>query len=90
MLKRIIFDAILLLGVFFSPWWWLSVISVMLFIIIFPRFWESILFGILMDSINGPSSIAFFGGLNNWIFTLFFLIFFFALVGFKKHLSFYK
>jgi len=90
MLKRIIFDIVLLLGIFLSPWWWLPVILVISFTFIFPHFWEAVILGILIDSVNGPSNIAFLGGLSNWIFTLSFLMILLIVGKFKKRLSLYK
>ncbi len=90
MLIRIIFDIILLLGIFISPWWWLPIILIIFFTFIFPHFWEAIVFGIFIDSIIGPLDLAFLGGLNNWIFTLFFLVTILIVNKFKKYLSFYN
>ncbi|PIR57898.1 MAG: hypothetical protein COU71_01540 [Parcubacteria group bacterium CG10_big_fil_rev_8_21_14_0_10_38_31] len=90
MLKRIIFDIVLLLSVFLSPWWWLPVILIVFSIFIFPHFWEAVVFGILIDSLIGVSSLTYLGGLSHWIFTLSFLIIILVINKFKKYLSFYK
>jgi len=45
---RIVADTLLFLGIFFAPWYY-SVLGVVLFIILFPSFWEAVAAGFIMD-----------------------------------------
>jgi hypothetical protein len=75
MFWRIAADIALFLAIFFSPWWWFAAILAVIFISIFPRFWEAVAAGIIIDVL--------FGG---WYFTAGFLVALFIIEKFKKQL----
>ena len=86
MIWRIIADIILLLSVFWAPWWLFTLILVVVFIFLFPNFWESIIIGIVMDSIYGTAQVGPTGFIKTWIFTFSLLITFIIIRRIKKQL----
>ncbi len=60
MVKRIIADIVLFLGIFFLPWW-VTVILTFIFIILFRWFWEGIIAMLFIDSLYSLPDVKFYG-----------------------------
>ena len=60
MIKRIICDIILFLGIFFLPWWG-TVILAFVFMILFKRFWEGVIAMLFIDSLYSLPTAKFYG-----------------------------
>jgi len=60
MIKRIIFDIVLFLGIFFLPWWG-TVVLTLVFMILFRRFWEGVIAMLFIDSLYSLPSAKFYG-----------------------------
>lgn len=60
MIKRIIFDLVLLSAIFYTPWW---VAAALAFVCVFliPRYYEILVFGLLVDLLYGTSMSTFYG-----------------------------
>lgn len=57
---RILCDILLSASLFFLAWYWIAILAV-IFIIIFPNFWEGIIAAFIFDFINSISGARFFG-----------------------------
>jgi hypothetical protein len=87
MIKRIVFDVLLLLSAIACPWWFTGIFSIVI-LYYFKTFNEVILFGVIMDILYGGLSATF-----NWWdykFTLFFLLLLITSYFIKKRLKFYN
>lgn len=60
MWKRIIADTILFLSIFFAPWW-VTVGLGVLFVFLFPRFWETVLAGLFLDALYYTETSGIYG-----------------------------
>lgn len=60
MVKRIIFDLLLLGAIFYTPWW---VAALLAFVCVFliPRYYEILVFGLLVDLLYGTSVSTLYG-----------------------------
>jgi len=87
MIKRIIFDILLLLSAIVCPWWFTGIFSIVV-LYYFRTFNEIILFGLIMDILYGRLSATFHWW--DYKFTLFFLILLLSSIFIKKRLKFYS
>jgi len=87
MLKRIIFDILLLISVIICPWWFtaLFLVAVLYYL---KSFTEIVLFGLIMDILYGGISTNFHFG--DYRFTIFFFIILITSFYIKKRLKFYS
>jgi len=60
MIKRIICDIILFLGIFFLPWWGTAILT-FVFMILFRRFWEGVAAIFFIDSLYSLPAAKFYG-----------------------------
>lgn len=60
MIKRIIADIILLLSVFFLPWYF-TLAAAVLFAFVFKSFWEAVVAGLFLDSLNYTQTSGIYG-----------------------------
>jgi hypothetical protein len=86
MIKRLIANIVLLLSIFFMPWW-ITLLLGVIFISIFPNFYEIFIMGILMDLLYSYPKELFFN--FNQIFSLGVILIFVFIEKIKKYLRFY-
>jgi len=87
MVKRICFSGLFLLSMMFLPFWF-SLLLVFVGVALFPVFWESVIFLLIMDLIYGVKQDKFWGLLYvSSLFGVCFLVLFELL---KKKLKFYR
>ena len=86
-IKRVIADVVLFSAIFFAPWYWTAGLAV-LFIILFPRYWEAVLAGFLLDAMYSVPTQGFYGRFG--IFTISALILLLVLGGIKKRIRFFE
>jgi len=60
MIKRIICDIGLFLGIFFLPWWGTAILA-FIFMILFKRFWEGVIAMLFIDSLYSLPTSKFYG-----------------------------
>jgi hypothetical protein len=87
MLKRIVFDILILISAIVCPWWFTALFSIAI-LYYFKTFNEIILFGLVMDILYGRVSANFH--FWDYRFTLFFLILLLISFVIKKRLKFYN
>jgi hypothetical protein len=87
MLKRIVFDILILISAIVCPWWFTALFSIAILYYL-KTFNEIILFGLVMDILYGRVSANFH--FWDYRFTLFFLILLLTSFIIKKRLKFYN
>jgi hypothetical protein len=87
MMKRIIFDILLLISVIVCPWWF-TVIFAIATLYLFKSFNEVIFFALIMDILYGQISSTFYW--SDYKFTVFFIIILITSFFIKKYLKFYN
>ncbi len=86
-MKRIIAGIALLISIFFG-YWWITWILAIIFLFLFPVYYEIIICGIIYDSLYGISTIRFMG--IEYVFTIFSIILFLFSLLLMKHLKIYE
>ena len=87
MTRRLLVSLVLLFSVLFLPWWVYTPLTI-LSMLVFPLFWEAVLFFLLSDLLYGaPKS-----GFGNVVYISFFLalVFITLIEIFKRKLRFYR
>ncbi|MBU1159624.1 hypothetical protein KKD04_00390 [Patescibacteria group bacterium] len=85
MIKRIVFDIMLLWGLFLLPWWGAMILAV-LGMFLFRKFWEAIVIAFLIDSFFSISESGFWGRFG--IFTAGAIVLFFIIKFIKSKIRF--
>ncbi len=83
MIKRIFADIALFLSIFFAPWYAAAGLGIV-FIILFPRFWEAVLAGVFLDAMYGSENAGIYGRFG--IFTLMALVLILFIERIKKQI----
>jgi len=85
MILRVVFALILLISIFFLPWWF-NLIFIVALSFYYKNFYESVFIGLIMDSFYGSSVV--FENLI-YFFTLMFLILVFVINKIRKKMIMY-
>lgn len=83
---RVIVNIVTLVLLFIVPWW-VTLIFVVGSLFVFENFYESIVFGLLLDGFHGQAGITFYG--LNALFTITISIVFIISIFLKTRLTFY-
>ncbi len=82
-IKRIGFDILLFGMVFLFPWYWAAVLAI-IGLMLFKKFWEIIIVGLLIDSLYSLPNIGLIGRFG--IFTISIIVLFFIAEAVKKQI----
>jgi len=85
MMRRIIADCIILLAVFYAPWW-ATILLVTCAVFLFREYWEALAVGLLTDLLYAGGPLL--GGFK-LVYTVGYLVLYFILTSFKKRTRFY-